>query len=66
MSPTDAAAAAYARGLRLILGLDGHTPEEAARAAWTPGGASISELVDRIAQRRLGHGFSHAEHRAAS
>lgn len=52
MSALEAASGAYARGLRTILGLDGQTPEEAARAAWTPGGPSLDELTDRIRDRR--------------
>ena len=52
MSALEAASSAYARGLRLILGLDGHSPEEAARAAYVPGGPSLPELIDRIHARR--------------
>ena len=52
MNALQAASGAYARGLRMILGLDGQTPEEAARAAWTPGGPSLDELTDRIRDRR--------------
>lgn len=52
MSALEAASGAYARGLRTILGLDGQTPEEAARAAYLPGGPSLAELTDRIRARR--------------
>lgn len=52
MSALEAASGAYARGLRLILGLDGQTPEEAAQAAYLPGGPTLAELTDRIRHRR--------------
>lgn len=53
MNPSLASAArAYARGLRVIYGLDGHSVEEAARLAWRPGGLPIPELERRIRERR--------------
>lgn len=39
---------AYAR----LLGLDGSSVEDAARAAWTPTGPALPDLIDRIRRRR--------------
>lgn len=36
----------------VLLGLSGHSVEEAARAAYTPTGPDLSELIDRIRSRR--------------
>ena len=47
-----AAGLALADGYRTLDGLDGSTVEQAARAAWTPSGPSLSELTARIADRR--------------
>lgn len=47
-----ASASALADGYRTLLGLDGSTVEVAARAAWTPTGPSLDELIDRISNRR--------------
>lgn len=47
-----AAAAALADGYRTLDGLDGSTVEQAARAAWTPTGPSLEQLITRIAHRR--------------
>lgn len=52
MTRLDQAAAAYSRGLRVVLGLDGQSPLEAAQLAYTPGGPSIDELAERIQARR--------------
>lgn len=36
----------------VLLGLTGHTVEQAARAAYTPTGPPLHELIDRIRLRR--------------
>lgn len=45
-------AAPLADAYRTLLGLDGSTVEAAARAAWTPTGPDLSELIERITHRR--------------
>lgn len=35
-----------------LLGLDGSSVEDAARAAWTPTGPDLPVLIDRIRHRR--------------
>lgn len=36
----------------VLLGLDGHSVEQAAQAAYTPTGPAMTELIDRIRSRR--------------
>lgn len=50
--PINAAAPALSTGYRTMLGFDGSTVEEAARAAYTPTGPPIAELERRIRERR--------------
>ncbi len=51
--PSDAAIEAAGRHLAAAYAdLDAMTPEEAAAAAYVPGGPSIEELVDRIRAMR--------------
>lgn len=53
--PTEAITAAgnaIALGQETLYGLDGSTVTEAARAAWTPTGPSLDELIRRITARR--------------
>lgn len=47
-----AAAEPLTQAYACLLGLDGSTVEQAARAAWTPGGPSLTDLIDRITDRR--------------
>lgn len=47
-----AAARILSCGDRTILGLDGKSVEDAARAAYTPTGPPVEELEKRIRQRR--------------
>ena len=55
-SPEAVAAASLClqRGARVMFGLDGHTPSEAAALAYRPGGPSVVELTARIEHRRAG------------
>lgn len=46
------AGVALSRAYRKMLGLDGTSVEDAARAAHTPTGPSVTELEDRIRARR--------------
>jgi hypothetical protein len=43
-----AAAQPITDGYTTLLGLDGTSVEQAARAAWTPTGPELPELIDRI------------------
>ena len=47
-----AAGECIADGYRTLLGLDGTSVEDAARAAWTPTGPPLHELIDRIREHR--------------
>lgn len=47
-----ASAAPLTDAYRALLGLDGTSVQAAARAAWTPTGPSLTELIDRITDRR--------------
>lgn len=47
-----AAADALADGYRTLHGLDGTSVEQAARAAWTPTGPSLEQLIARITHTR--------------
>lgn len=49
-----ASAAPLADAYRTLLGLDGSSVEAAARAAWTPTGPSLPDLIARITDRRAG------------
>lgn len=53
-APIAAAAAILSRGYRSMLGLDGTSVEDAARAAFTPSGPPVEELEARIRARRAG------------
>lgn len=57
-----AAAACLAPAYAAMYGLDGTSVEDAARAAYTPGGPSIAELEDRI---RTARAALHTERPAA-
>lgn len=39
-------------GYRVMLGLDGHSIEQAAHAAYTPTGPDLGELINLIRHRR--------------
>lgn len=65
----DAAGQAFARSLESVYGLDGTSVEQAADAAFTPGGPTRDDLVERITRRRVAAGLMAdpaAEHKAAS
>lgn len=47
-----AAGHALADAYQTLTGLDGSTVEQAARAAWTPTGPPLDELITRISHRR--------------
>lgn len=47
-----AAGHALADAYQTLTGLDGTSVEQAARAAWTPTGPPLHELIARIADRR--------------
>jgi hypothetical protein len=50
-----AAAQPLADAYRTLHGIDGSSIEAAARAAWTPTGPSLTNLIDRITARRQQH-----------